>query len=87
MLNKQPIGRPSCGGMSYPAFSGSGTDIKDPTKATDAGNGPITIGSSNIVDRPIGDRFPMMELMIHDLISDSQHSEWVALYSKSSQRR
>ena len=72
--------------MGYPAFSGLGKDIKD-LKATDAGAEPITIGRYTIVDRPIGGRFLMMGSMIHDLIRDSPHNEWFALYSTSFQRR
>ena len=84
VLNHQPISSLVCGGMSYPAFSGLGRDVDDPAKATDADAGPIPPGSYDIVDRPVGDRFPMIESAIHDLISSSQRNEWFALYSTGS---
>ena len=84
VLNKQPISSLVCGGVSYPASSGLGRDVNDPAKANDADAGPIPPGRYNIVDRPVGGRFPMIESTIHDLISHSQRTEWFALYSTSS---
>ena len=84
VLNKQPISSLVCGGMRYPAFDGLGRDVNDPAKASDADAGPIPPGRHDIVDRPVGGRFPMIESTIHDLISHSQRTDWFALYSTSS---
>jgi hypothetical protein len=82
VLNSQPLSALVCNGQKYIAFSGDTDAVNNPAKADLANTGPIPPGVYYIVDRPLGGRFPWLEAKIHDLISDSNRSQWFALYAK-----
>lgn len=82
ILNNQPFSWLTCDGRRYLAFSGMLTGLNNAAQANVPNVGPIPPGLYYIVDRPLGGRFPWLELKISDLVSGSEHEHWFALYAK-----
>ena len=80
-LNRQKTSLLVCGSESYIAFSGLSKDVNDPDKTNDADSGPIPIGTYYITGRPSGGSHPYLSALLHDLISNSDRSQWFALFS------
>ena len=81
-LNRQPLSALVCGDKKYEAFSGDTDGVNNPDKAAASNTGPIPPGTYYIVARPVGGRFPWLEEVIHDLVSDSDRKHWFALYAQ-----
>ena len=80
-LNRQKTSLLVCGSDSYVAFSGLSKDVNDPDKTNDADAGPIPVGTYYITTRPSGGSHPFLSALLHDLISDSDRTQWFALFS------
>ncbi len=66
--------------MRYAAFSGTGADVDDPRKASDAFAGPLPPGTYYIVDRPSGGHLGWLRDWVHSEVNGYDVTAWFMLW-------